>query len=95
MPYLYLLQRLEAQAAPWGLPRLAPSVLAGQPAALAQWATARGSWALRGSVNCVRKGDSANVSLASSPVGTIWDALSRGSQGRPMAASPALWASPP
>lgn len=72
-----------------------PSVPAGQPASLAQWAIARGSWALRGSVNCVRKGDSANVSLASSPVGHHLGCTELGNQGRPMASSLALRASPP
>lgn len=71
-----------------------PPVWDGQPASLAEWATARGSWAPRGLVKCARKGGSASASPASSLPGTIWDALSWRT-GRPMAASSTLRASPP
>ena len=71
-----------------------PSLWAGQPPSLAEQAAARGSWAPRGSVNCAGRGGSASAMPASSPLGTIWDALSRRA-GRPMAASSTPWATPP
>lgn len=92
VPHLYLLRRLEHRLLPGACHACLPSVWAGQPA---PWQSglqpeAPGSCAARWTVQ--GKGGSANVSLASSPPGTIWDALA-GKAGPGNGCLLCLWAS--
>lgn len=95
VPYLYLLQRLEAQAAPWGSSCLS-SFSPGRAACLL--GTVGHSPRLLGPAwlgELCKEGRLCQRVTGQLPCEHHLGCTELGSQGRPMASSPALWASRP
>lgn len=95
VPYLYLLQRLEAQAAPWGSPRLSSFSPAWAACLLG---TVGYSPRLLGPAwlgELCKEGTLCQRVTGQLPCGHHLGCTEPGSQGRPMASSPALWAPRP